>query len=88
MPKRNGSLHPPIRFRRTKNERESRASLLGASEVPDAELLVRVGRQEHEALAALYDRYSRRVYSIGIQVLRNDGQAEEMTQDVFVSVWR
>ncbi len=59
---------------------------MDASEIADAELLVRVGRQEHEALAVLYERYSRLVYSIGLQVLRNDGQAGEMTQDVFVSV--
>ena len=61
---------------------------MDASEVSDADLLERVGQQEHHALAVLYDRYSRLVYSIGLQVLRNDGQAEEMTQDVFVSVWR
>ena len=54
----------------------------------DAELLERVGRQDHEALAAIYDRYSRLVYSIGRNVLQNDGEAEEMTQDVFLTVWR
>ncbi len=54
----------------------------------DAELLERIGRQDDQALAVLYDRYSRLVYSIGRNVLQNDGEAEEMTQDVFLSVWR
>ena len=36
----------------------------------------------------LYDRYARLVYSVGFQILRNEGQSEEMTQDVFLSVWR
>jgi hypothetical protein len=57
-------------------------------DVLDAELLEQVGRQDHEALALLYDRYSRLVFSIGLQVLQNGSEAEEMTQDVFVSVWR
>ena len=36
----------------------------------------------------LYDRYARLVFSLWFQILRNEGQSEEMTQDVFLSVWR
>jgi RNA polymerase sigma-70 factor (ECF subfamily) len=43
------------------------------------------GRQE--ALSELYDRYSRLVYSLTLNILVDDSLAEEVTQDVFLRVW-
>ena len=48
--------------------------------------LVTMGREE--ALEALYDRYSRQVYSLAFSILRDQGAAEEVIQEVFLSVWR
>jgi RNA polymerase sigma-70 factor (ECF subfamily) len=38
------------------------------------------------AVAALYDRYGRLIYSIALQVVHDTETAEEITQDVFVRV--
>jgi RNA polymerase sigma-70 factor (ECF subfamily) len=49
-----------------------------------------VGVQEgnHEALAGLFNRYSRMVFQIACQVLRDGGEAEELVQEVFLNVYR
>ncbi len=39
------------------------------------------------ALSELYDRYSRLVYSLAIQMVGDSAVAEEIIQDVFVRVW-
>ena len=64
------------------------SGLVDPTNPTDEELLTRIHREDHQALGVLYDRYARLVYSIGIHVLQDEGQAEEMTQDVFVSIWR
>jgi len=52
------------------------------------ELLQQVARQDQEALMALYQRYGALVYSLCLRVLRQPGLAEEVTQDVFLKLWR
>lgn len=47
----------------------------------------RVASGDAEALAGLYDRFGRLVYSMAIHVLGDSGLAEEVTQDVFIRVW-
>ncbi|MFI5276407.1 MAG: RNA polymerase sigma factor [Ktedonobacterales bacterium] len=41
-----------------------------------------------EALATIYDRYQRAVYSLCARVTRDQGAAEEVTQEVFVRLWK
>lgn len=48
----------------------------------------RAAQGDKEALARIYDRYWRRVYSLAMRMLRNQSQAEEIAQDVFLTVWR
>lgn len=52
------------------------------------ELLPRIAQGDEAALGALYDACGGLVYSLARRVLGNDREAEEITQDVFVSVWR
>ena len=40
------------------------------------------------ALATLYDRYGGMVYAMGLRLLGDRPLAEDLVQDVFVSVWR
>jgi RNA polymerase sigma-70 factor (ECF subfamily) len=54
----------------------------------DTHLLQRVGQQDQDALLLLYQRYGNLVYSLAMRVLREPGLAEEVTQDVFLKVWR
>ena len=41
-----------------------------------------------DAIRALYARFSRPVYSMGMRLLGTREAAEELTQDVFVTAWR
>jgi RNA polymerase sigma-70 factor, ECF subfamily len=60
-----------------------------ADEPSDEQLMSRLGGPEVEAaLSALYDRYSRTVYGVGLKILGDRSLAEELVQDVFLKVWR
>jgi RNA polymerase sigma-70 factor (ECF subfamily) len=50
-------------------------------------LLVRVQHQDQEALAVLFHKYCRLVFSIGQRVLRSTTEAEDLVQDVFLYLW-
>ncbi|HZA74032.1 MAG TPA: sigma-70 family RNA polymerase sigma factor [Propionibacteriaceae bacterium] len=48
----------------------------------------RVGRGDQAAFAELYDATSELVYGAALQVLRSPRQASEVTQEVYLEVWR
>ena len=54
----------------------------------DASLLALVGRGDEHAMAALFDRYSRVVYSVALRVLRDPSSAEDVLQEIFMQIWR
>jgi RNA polymerase sigma-70 factor (ECF subfamily) len=54
----------------------------------DGQLLGRVRRGDEQAMAVLYDRYSKVVYSVALRVLREPASAEDVLQDVFLGLWR
>ncbi len=54
----------------------------------DGVLLALVGQGDESAMAALFDRYSRVVYSVSLRVLRDPAAAEDVLQDVFMQIWR
>jgi len=51
-------------------------------------LLRRVARKDERAFRAIYDRYARSVYSLALGLLRDSTRAEEVTQEVFLAIWR
>ena len=53
-----------------------------------AELMALSSRGHEEAFAELYDRTSQRIYGIILRVLRSPDHAAEVTQEVYVEVWR
>ena len=55
---------------------------------PDEELIARVRWREEPALGALYDRYSRLIYTIALRIVGDREMAEEVLQDVFQAVWQ
>jgi RNA polymerase sigma-70 factor (ECF subfamily) len=55
---------------------------------PLAALMQRVGLGDQAAFADLYDAVAGRVYGTVLAVVRDPSQAEEVTQEVFVEVWR
>jgi RNA polymerase sigma-70 factor, ECF subfamily len=56
---------------------------------PDDRILVqRATGGDSDALMVLHKRYANLVYSMAWRVLQDVGLAEEVTQDVFVKLWR
>ena len=62
--------------------------LVNYEERDDGTLLTLIAQGDRSALEALYDRYARPVFSLAINMLRDSGAAEEVTQDTFFNVWR
>jgi RNA polymerase sigma-70 factor, ECF subfamily len=53
----------------------------------DAQELVR-RRKFDEALERLLDGYEQKVYRMALTMLRDHGRAQDVTQDVFLKLWR
>jgi RNA polymerase sigma-70 factor, ECF subfamily len=58
------------------------------SEKDDATLLALVQQGDEYAMASLFDRYSKIVYSVALRVLRDPAAAEDVLQEVFMQIWR
>jgi RNA polymerase sigma-70 factor, ECF subfamily len=54
----------------------------------DLEAIRRVARGDADALAFLYDRHSRIIYSLAFRIVGDPPEAEEIVQDVFAQAWR
>jgi RNA polymerase sigma-70 factor (ECF subfamily) len=54
----------------------------------DSELIAQVARGDQAAMSQVYDRYSSIVYSVALRVLGDTGRAEDVMQEVFLSLWR
>jgi RNA polymerase sigma-70 factor, ECF subfamily len=60
-----------------------------ADGLSDEQLMTNLDGPEVEvALSKLYDRYSRTVYGVGLNILGDRSTVEELVQDVFLKVWR
>ena len=54
----------------------------------DADLLRRMRAGDRSAVGELYDRFRRPAFALARRVLADDTLAEDVLQDVFLSVWR
>lgn len=61
---------------------------LANQEREDERLVQRVANGDALALEQLYDRYGQTVYSLALRIVRDPETAEELTQEVFVRLWR
>lgn len=57
-------------------------------ELSDEQLMVHVKGAHDDALAVLFDRYHRLVLSIGLKILHDLGEAEDLAQSVFLECYR
>lgn len=54
----------------------------------DRDAVARLARGDGAALVELYDRHGRIVYALGVRILGDRAEAEDLTQDVFTLAWR
>ncbi|MEO1349186.1 MAG: sigma-70 family RNA polymerase sigma factor [Cyanobacteria bacterium J06635_15] len=54
----------------------------------DAALFLALKQGNKSALAVLYDRYSRLVYTIAFRILNSGPEAEDLTQEIFLNLWQ
>jgi RNA polymerase sigma-70 factor (ECF subfamily) len=64
------------------------SSVPGGAQSSADDLLRATARGDEAALAELYDALAPAVYGLARRVVRDPARAEEVTQDVFLSVWR
>lgn len=57
-------------------------------QVDERRLIARIGAQDQSALQALLGRHQLRVYRFVLRIVRRDAVAEEVTNEVFLEVWR
>ncbi len=54
----------------------------------DEKLVSLIAQSHEQALAQLYDRYNRLIFSLALAVVNDRETAEEITLDVFMRVWQ
>jgi RNA polymerase sigma factor (sigma-70 family) len=60
----------------------------GHPSIDDLALIARIGQQDQEALALLYDRYVQVLFAVAFKILGSTEEAEEVVLDVWRQVWR
>jgi RNA polymerase sigma-70 factor (ECF subfamily) len=76
---------PAVSPRRVAIERARRDE---AAREADARLIAALLRKEPAAAEALHARYASRIYGLGLVLLKNKADAEDLVQDTFLKVWR
>ena len=54
----------------------------------DLALLERIRRGDQLAMAEVFDKYGRAVYSVALRILKDSGHAEDVMQEIFFQIWR
>lgn len=75
-----------IPFRRKAQPSATDVSTTDASD--ESAALMKAAKGDQQAFAEFYDLTSPLIFSIVLKVLRNQSLAEEVTQEVFVELWR
>jgi RNA polymerase sigma-70 factor, ECF subfamily len=68
------------------NQAQERQRQPGESE--EAQAIERAKQGDAEAFQALYDRHKRRVYSLCLRMTANTAEAEDLTQEAFLQLYR
>jgi RNA polymerase sigma-70 factor (ECF subfamily) len=55
--------------------------------ISDNLLVTRIQNNDKDAFKSLYNRYSKKIYFFSLKYLKNNVEAEELVQSVFINVW-
>jgi RNA polymerase sigma-70 factor, ECF subfamily len=58
-----------------------------AHNLEDARLMQRVARGDRSAFAQIHDRFSRPLFATALRILNDSAEAEDVLQEVFLSLW-
>lgn len=67
---------------------ELSGDLVGAVDCPDEQLMEQVLTGSKDALAVLFRKYARSVRNVAYRILRDESEADDLVQDVFLFVFR
>lgn len=59
-----------------------------SKQVSDRDLMIRLHTGHSDALDVIYDRYVSLVYTLALKIVANPEEAEDLTQEAFVSLWQ
>jgi len=60
----------------------------GFAKLSDLELIEQLKQSSRHALGILFIRYRRLVLSVSVRILRDNNEAEDVVQDVFLEIWK
>ena len=69
-------------------DRASQERQRPGDELNEAEAIERAKQGDAEAFQALYDKHKRRVYSLCLRMTANTAEAEDLTQEAFLQLYR
>ena len=69
-------------------DREAHERQRQGNEFNEAEAIERAKHGDAEAFQALYDKHKRRVYSLCLRMTANTAEAEDLTQEAFLQLFR
>src|ERR1700723_2764360 len=56
-------------------------------ELSDSDLLVAMGNGSKDALSTLFQRHARRIHIVCQRIIKDDAEAEDLVQDLFISLF-
>src|SRR5712692_6495610 len=78
----------PLRGKKDMSMKDFNASQARLEAASEGDLVLRAQAGQEEAFAALFEAHRRRVYSLCLRMTRNTAEAEDLTQEAFLRVFR
>lgn len=59
-----------------------------SSLISESVLIERLNQHDQQAFQWLYDQYSPALYGVVLRIVRDEDQAQDLLQDIFVKIWK